>query len=116
MEIRYQHLTLVQFPVGIRTNVFNLALVFQDLARFMAMLNLFLPAVSFLFILNITKDRPLNICLGKGYLNFLSTKAQLCSWENPYICGMCWVWLIILYIGNSKFQINILVRINVGVG
>ena len=76
------------------------------------MLNLFLPFFSFLFILNV-KDRGLNICLGKGYLNFFSTKAQMCSWENPYTNGICWVWLIILSIGNLKFQINILERINV---
>jgi hypothetical protein len=78
----------------------NLFLNFQALARFMVMLNLLLPIFSFLFILNVTKDSELNICLGKGYLNFLTTKAQMCTWENPYTNGICWVWLIILSIGN----------------
>ena len=90
-----------------------LFLEFQVFARFMVMLNLFLPFFSILFILNASKAPVLNICLGKGYLNFFSTNAKLCSWENPYTNGVCWVWLIILSIGNLKFQINILERINV---
>ena len=88
----------------------NSFLDFQVLARFMVILNLFLPTFTFLFILDVTKAPHLNICLGKGYLNFLTTKAQMCSGENPYANGICWVWAIILSIGNSKFQINTLVR------
>ena len=76
----------------------------------MVILNLSLPIFSFSFILNVTKGSELNICLGKGYLNFLTSKAQMCSWENSYTNGICWVWLIILSIGNSKFQINTLAR------
>ena len=84
---------------------------FQVLARFMMTLNLLLPIFSFLFIL--TDQTPsLNICLGKGYLNFFSTKAQFCPDDNPYKNCLCWVWLTILSIGKSKFQTNSLVRIS----
>ena len=83
---------------------------FQVLARFMVTLNLGLPIFSFLFILT-DKTPSLNICLGKGYLNFFSTKAQFCSEDNPYKNCLCWAWLTILSIGNSKFQINVLTSI-----
>ena len=84
---------------------------FQVLARFMVGLNLLLPIFSFSFIL-IDKSPSLNICLGKGYLNFFSTKAQFCPEDNPYKNCLCWVWLTILSIGKSKFQINSLARIS----
>jgi hypothetical protein len=85
---------------------------FQVLARFMVGMNLFLPIFSFLVVFT---DNPAsrNICLGEGYHNFFSTKAQFCSYDDPYINGICWVWLVILMIGNSKFQINEMSRINV---
>ena len=78
---------------------------FQVLARFMVTLNLGLPIFSFLFILT-DKTPSLNICLGKGYLNFFSTKSQFCPEDNLYRNCLCWVWLTISSIGDSKFQIN----------
>ena len=80
-------------------------LSFQVLARFMALLNLVLPIFSILFI-QTGDSYSLNICLGKGHLNFLTPQAQFCSADNPYKNCVCWVWLTILSIGNSKFQIN----------
>ena len=84
------------------------------MARGFQFLNIFLPLFSFLVVFT---DNPAsyNICLGKGYLNFFSAKAkaQFCSYDDPYINGMCWGWLVILSIGNLKFQINEMSRKNV---
>ena len=86
----------------------------QALARFMVALNFFLPIFSFLFVFtNNDKSFFLNTCLDKGYLSFFSTESNFCSYDNPYKFSMCWVWLSILSIGNSKFQINTSVRIKV---
>ena len=80
----------------------------------MVALNFFLPIFSFLFVFtNNDKSFFLNTCLDKGYLSFFSTESNFCSYDNPYQFSMCWVWLSILSIGNSKFQINTSVRIKV---
>jgi hypothetical protein len=86
-------------PACIRINVGHF-LNFQVLARFMVLLNLVLPIFSILFI-QTGDSSSLNICLGKGYLNFLPTQTQFCSADNPYKNCVCWVWLTVLSIGNK---------------
>ena len=86
----------------------------QALARFMVVLNFFLPIFSFLFVFT-NKDKSffLNTCMDKGYLSFFPTDSKFCSYDNPYKFCICWVWLSILSIGNSELQINKSVRIKV---
>ena len=59
----------------------------------MATLNFFVPISSWVFILT-DNSIALNECLGKGYLNFLSTESHYC--KNDDI--LCWVWLSLLSI------------------
>ena len=61
----------------------------------MATLNFLIPILSWIFIFT-DKSPSLNECLGKGYLNFFSTKLQYCSNENLFSSIFCWTWLIIL--------------------
>ena len=60
---------------------------FQVFAGIMAMLNFIIPIFSWTSIFT-DNSTALNNCLGKGYLNFFSTKFQFCSNENIF----CWVW------------------------
>ena len=59
----------------------------------MATLNFLIPTLSWVFILT-DNTMALNECLGKGYLNFLSTESHYC--KNDDI--LCWVWLSLLLI------------------
>ena len=59
----------------------------------MAILNFLVPILSWIFILT-DNSMALNECLGKGYLNFLSTESHYC--KNDDI--LCWVWLSLLLI------------------
>ena len=98
----FQHL-------GLKSTIYdhecNWYLNFQVLARFMVMLNFVVPIFSILFI-QTGNSSSLNVCLGKGYQNLFSTQAQLCTQESPYKYCLCWVWITILALVNSKFQIN----------
>ena len=59
----------------------------------MATLNVLVPVLSWVLIL--TDDSiALNECLGKGYLNFLSTGRHYCNNDDI----LCWVWLSLLSI------------------
>ena len=64
-------------------------------------LNFVLPTLSWIFVFNDTSPA-LNECLGKGYLNFLSTKSQLCSNEIQFGEIFCWIWLSLLGILMSN--------------
>ena len=64
-------------------------------------LNFVLPTLSWIFVFHDT-SAALNVCLGKGYLNFLSTKSQLCSNENLFGEIFCWIWLSLLGILMSN--------------
>ena len=87
---------------------------FQVLARLMAALHFLWPVVLNLFAFTNYDNAPfLNNCLGKGYLKFFSTEMHYCAYDNPYKVCICWVWISILAIGNSKFQINTSTRIKV---
>ena len=59
----------------------------------MAILNFLVPILSWVFVLT-DNSMALNECLGKGYLNFLSTESHYC--KNDDI--LCWVWLSLLSI------------------
>ena len=98
-------ITLIWWPYALYQDKHCSFLNFQVLARFMVLVNLVLPIFSILFI-QTGNSSSLNICLGRGYLNFLPNQAQFCAADNPYKNCVCWVWLTILSIGNSKFQIN----------
>ena len=74
---------------------------FQVFARFIVSLNFVLPTLSWILIFNDTSPA-LNECLGKGYLNFFSTKSQLCSNENQLGEIFCWTWLSLLGILMSN--------------
>ena len=64
-------------------------------------LNLLLPTFSWIFVFN-DSSPALNECLDKGYLNFFSTKSQLCSNENQLSELFCWIWLSFLGILMSN--------------
>ena len=64
-------------------------------------LNFVLPTLSWIFVFNDTSPA-LNECLGKGYLNFFSTKSQLCSNEIQFGEIFCWIWLSLLGILMSN--------------
>ena len=64
-------------------------------------LNFVLPTLSWIFVFHDT-SAALNVCLGKGYLNFLSTKSQLCSNENQLGEIFCWISLSLLGILMSN--------------
>ena len=78
----------------------------------MVFLNIFLPIFSFLFIFTVLYSPSLNICLGKDYLNFFSTKVRFFPEDNPYIYYISFGWMFILTIGNLKFQINTLLKVS----
>ena len=63
----------------------------------MATLNFLVPTLSWVFLLT-DNSIALNECLGKGYLNFLSTESHYC--KNGDI--LCWVWLSLLSIIMSN--------------
>ena len=65
----------------------------------MVTLNFLVPILSWLFIFT-DNNIALNECLGKGYLNFLSTEVHYCKKDNIF----CWVWLSLL----SIFMANII--------
>ena len=65
----------------------------------MAILNFLVPILSWVFVLT-DNSMALNECLGKGYLNFLSTENHYC--KNDDI--LCWVWLSLL----SIIMVNII--------
>ena len=54
------------------------------------MSNFLLPIFTWTFIFT-DKSTLLNKCLGRGYLNFLSTKVQFCSNGNIFQDVFCWV-------------------------
>ena len=64
-------------------------------------MNFLLPTLSWIFIFHDTSPA-LNECLGKGYLNFFSTKSQFCSNENQFGEIFCWIWLSLLGILMSN--------------
>ena len=70
-------------------------------ARFIVSLNILLPTISWIFILT-DRNPELNECLGKGYLNFFSTKLQFCSNENQLKEIFCWTWYSVLKIMMSN--------------
>ena len=65
----------------------------------MVTLNFLVPISSWVFIFT-DNSIGLNECLGKGYLNFLSTEVHYCKKDNIF----CWVWLSLL----SIFMANII--------
>ena len=73
----------------------------QAFARFIVSLNFVLPTLSWILVFNDTSPA-LNECLGKGYLNFFSTKSQLCSNEFQFGNIFCWIWLSLLGILMSN--------------
>ena len=89
---------------------------FQVLARLMAALHFLWPVVLNLFAFTNYDNSPfLNTCRGKDHFRFFSTEMHYCTYDNPYKVCICWVWISILVIGNSKFQINTLARIKMRV-
>ena len=65
----------------------------------MVTLNFLVPILSWVFIFT-DNNIALNECLGKGYLNFLSTEVHYCKNDDIF----CWVWLSLL----SIFMANII--------
>ena len=65
----------------------------------MVTLNFLVPILSWLFIFT-DNNIALNECLGKGYLNFLSTEVHYCKKNDIF----CWIWLSLL----SIFMANII--------
>ena len=63
----------------------------------MVTLNFLVPISSWVFIFT-DNSIGLNECLGKGYLNFLSTEVHYCKKDNIF----CWVWLSLLSIFMSN--------------
>ena len=74
---------------------------FQSLAKFIYLINFFLPLLSF-FVFQIEHMVGLDICLGKGYFYFFSTQSDLCFYDSYYSKGACWSLLILYAIGSSN--------------
>ena len=77
--------------------------LFQGFARYMVMLNILLPLLSFAFVF---KDVSigLKVCLGEGYQLFFSTQLHYCSYENLFVNSACWIWFILLSICMSNIM------------
>ena len=101
------HLNLLQrFSISSKVSMQSIAcepdslktfVSFQVFARIMAMSNFLFPILTILTIIT-DKSTLLYKCLGKGYINFLSTKVQLCSSGNVFQDLFCWVWTSLIMI------------------
>ena len=80
--------------------IINKILFSQVFARFMATLNFLVPIFSWALFFK-DNSASLKECLGKGYLNFFSTKIYYCSQDNSFSNIFCWTWLSLFAICTS---------------
>ena len=71
--------------------------LFQVFAKLMAILNFLVPILSWIFILT-DNSIPLNECLGKGYLTYLSITSNYCS-DDDILCR-AWLFLVLILMSN----------------